>query len=132
MCSPIASSRDLWCLGEIKLLKPSLSCMASQLATLPCRSKSAVLEDVYGRSNAIAILTRCIVNYFFTPVLCIHFNYIHHKIFLNAIIIINIRGLPFLVKYAASKRSEALKNGRSRGLGPSDCLDFASFVRELL
>ena len=43
--------------------------LASRLATLTCRPKSAVLRDVYGRlnlhlvrANATAILTRCILN----------------------------------------------------------------------
>ncbi|KAL5509573.1 hypothetical protein EMCRGX_G004965 [Ephydatia muelleri] len=43
--------------------------LASRLATLTCRPKSAVLRDIYGRlnlhllrANATAILTRCILN----------------------------------------------------------------------
>ena len=47
----------------------AFSQLASRLATLTCRPKSAVLADIYGRlnfhlvrANAIAILTRSIVN----------------------------------------------------------------------
>ena len=47
----------------------AFSQLASRLATLTCRPKSAVLRDIYGRlnlhllrANATAILTRCILN----------------------------------------------------------------------
>ena len=47
----------------------AFSPLASGLATLTCRPKSAVLADIYGRlnlhlvrANAIAILTRSIAN----------------------------------------------------------------------
>ena len=44
----------------------AFSQLASRLATLTCRPKSAVLGDIYGRLNlhlvTTAILTRCILN----------------------------------------------------------------------
>ena len=47
----------------------AFSQLASRLATLTCRPKSAVLRDIYGRlnlhlvrANATAILSRCILN----------------------------------------------------------------------
>ena len=55
--------------GEIKLLKPSLSWHLS-LLPLHGRPKSAALAEIYGRlnlhlvkANAIAILTRCTIDY---------------------------------------------------------------------
>ncbi|KAL5506359.1 hypothetical protein EMCRGX_G007981 [Ephydatia muelleri] len=66
LCVPlIADTYGAWGNEAVE----AFSQLASRLATLTCRPKSAVLRDIYGRlnlhllrANATAILTRCILN----------------------------------------------------------------------
>ena len=62
LCVPlIADTYGTWGNEAVK----AFSQLASRLATLTCRPKSAVLRDIYGRLNLHllrAILTRCILN----------------------------------------------------------------------
>ncbi|KAL5516375.1 hypothetical protein EMCRGX_G001677 [Ephydatia muelleri] len=68
LCVPlVAETYDAWGNEAVE----AFSQLASRLATLTCRPKSAVLgdSDIYGRlnlhlvrANATAILTRCILN----------------------------------------------------------------------
>ena len=66
LCIPmVAETYGVWGNEAVE----AFSQLASRLATLTCRPKSAVLRDIYGRLNlhlvrayATAILTRCILN----------------------------------------------------------------------
>ena len=66
LCVPlVADTYGAWGNEAVEVF----SQLASRLATLTCRPKSAVLRDIYGRlnlhllrANATAILTRCILN----------------------------------------------------------------------
>ena len=66
LCVPlVAETYGAWGNKAIE----AFSQLASRLATLACRPKSAALSEIYGRlnlplvrANALAILTRCILN----------------------------------------------------------------------